>query len=117
MPFWMFLMVVVVLYFGIIYFIKTKWNIKIFSSLIYKHVNKVHKAIELSIVIISIVAFYFVFFIYQNMQPHYILIPFILLYLVRTIMEWKVDKKEYMISGLSVALLLFVFIITDYFYV
>ncbi|WP_420842728.1 DUF4181 domain-containing protein [Fervidibacillus albus] len=114
----MFLIVAVVLYFRIVYFVKTKWNINIFSSLIYKHVNKVHKAIELSIGIISIVAFYLVIFIYQkNMQPHYILIPLILIYLVRTIMEWKVDKKEYMISGLSVAFLLFVFIITDYFYV
>lgn len=89
------------------------------QNFLFTHVNKIHKWIEILLVILSLVVLYLIGFVYVNpLKPHYFFMALAVLYSFRAFMEWKFEKvlKLYIISMLSSSGFLVIFIGIELFF-
>ena len=113
-----FLIIVLLLFEGIIIIIKNKLNIGV-EGVLYTHVNKAHKWGEVLLVVLSLIFLGKITFIDSHpLKPHYSVVGLILLYGFRAFMEWKFEKdsKQYILSILTSSFLLIILLGVELFF-
>jgi len=118
MNFWTYSLILVVAYILIYTIVKDKLNINIpTNGFFYKHVNRVHLWLEISIFVIVIVAI-IIFPSNFGIKFHPTLIGFTLIFALRLFMEWKYrrETKEYILTAISVITLVLIQLGEFYFY-
>ena len=109
-----FLIIVALVYIGVLRFIKRRININIQEiNGLYKHVNQIHRQLEILLSVLLIVIFCIIGFVYpKRLEPHNILVLLTVLSSFRSFMEWKFNKqsKQYILYILNSSVFLLVFI-------
>ncbi|MFE8699573.1 DUF4181 domain-containing protein [Cytobacillus sp. FJAT-54145] len=88
-----------------------RFNIKRRTKFIYKHVNKLHKRIEITAIILFFVSGFFVIDSYPTVYPYWIPGFFILTYSIRSYMEWKFQRetREFILSIMALITMVVLF--------
>ncbi|MED1411006.1 MULTISPECIES: DUF4181 domain-containing protein [Bacillus] len=99
-------------------FLRKKLNMKKRRLFGYKHVNSLHKKLEIGLIIIYIIASCYYMFKFENSKMAYAIFIYLgITWILRAWMEWKYDResKEYLLSIMGLVAYIFMISILFYF--
>lgn len=118
LSFWIVLIILLFVY--LVAFFLFRRNLPTKSrTIIYKHVNRLHSVLELTVVVVSLIALFFIAFVYKlDIHPHYIALVLSFLLSIRFLMELKYTKltKQHVITGITALFFMLIFTIAEIYY-